>query len=97
MLNWDLGIITLAQPIGDSLGWLGYRHIDQLGQFNANKVVGYPADKGNGTMWRSTCAVNSENPGYDLMTYDCDTFSGSSGSAVYAYNSKSRRSASRSA
>jgi V8-like Glu-specific endopeptidase len=85
VLPWDLGIITLKQPIGNNLGWLGYNHYPNLGDFTAN-IVGYPGDKPGGTMWRSTCNVLAENVGDGYMQYDCDTFPGSSGSAVYAYD-----------
>lgn len=85
VLPWDLGIITLKQPVGQNLGWLGYNHYANLGDFTAN-IVGYPGDKPGGTMWRSTCNVLAENVGEDYLQYDCDTFPGSSGSAVYAYD-----------
>jgi V8-like Glu-specific endopeptidase len=85
VLPWDLGIITLKQPIGQNLGWFGYNHYENLGDFTAN-IVGYPGDKPGGTMWRSTCNVLAENIGDDYLQYDCDTFPGSSGSAVYAYD-----------
>lgn len=85
VLPWDLGIITLKQPIGNNLGWLGYNHYPNLGDFTAN-IVGYPGDKPGGTMWRATCNVLAENVGDGYMQYDCDTFPGSSGSAVYAYD-----------
>jgi V8-like Glu-specific endopeptidase len=85
VLPWDLGIITLKQPIGDNLGWLGYNNYDALGDFTAN-IVGYPGDKPGGTMWRSTCNVLAENIGDGYFQYDCDTYPGSSGSAVYAYD-----------
>jgi V8-like Glu-specific endopeptidase len=85
VLPWDLGIITLKQPIGDNLGWLGYNNYDALGDFSAN-IVGYPGDKPGGTMWRSTCNVLAENIGDGYFQYDCDTYPGSSGSSVYAYD-----------
>ncbi len=85
VLPWDLGIVTLKQPIGNNLGWLGYQHYTALGDFKAN-IVGYPGDKPGGTMWRTTCDVLAENIGDGWMQYDCDTFPGSSGSAVYAYD-----------
>ena len=85
VLPWDLGIITLKQPIGDNLGWLGYNNYEALGDFTAN-IVGYPGDKPGGTMWRSTCDVLAENIGDDYFQYDCDTYPGSSGSSVYAYD-----------
>jgi len=85
VLPWDLGIITLKQPVGQNLGWLGYQNYDALGDFAAN-IVGYPGDKPGGTMWRATCNVLAENIGDDYFQYDCDTFPGSSGSSVYAYD-----------
>lgn len=89
VLPWDLGIITLKQPIGNNLGWLGYNNYASLGDFTAN-IVGYPGDKPGGTMWRSTCNVLAENIGDGYMQYDCDTFPGSSGSSVYAYDESAK-------
>ena len=85
VLPWDLGILTLKDPIGQNLGWFGYNNYDNLGDFTAN-IVGYPGDKPGGTMWRSTCNVLAENIGDGYLQYDCDTFPGSSGSSVYAYD-----------
>lgn len=86
VVPWDLGIITLAEPIGDQLGWLGYSNYDGLGDFTAN-IVGYPGDKTPpALMWRATCEVMAENVGTENFGYDCDTYPGSSGSSVYAYD-----------
>jgi V8-like Glu-specific endopeptidase len=85
VLPWDLGIVTLKEPIGENLGYLGFANYDELGDFVAN-IVGYPGDKPGGTMWRATCQVLAENIGDGWFQYDCDTFPGSSGSAVYAYD-----------
>jgi V8-like Glu-specific endopeptidase len=90
VIQWDLGIITLAQPIGDNVGWLGYSNYDNLGDFDAN-IVGYPGDKPGGTMWRATCGVLAENVGDINFFYDCDTYPGSSGSSVYAYDNSSKQ------
>jgi len=90
VLPWDLGVINLAEPVGDSLGWLGYANYDDLGDFDAN-IVGYPGDKPGGTMWRATCTVLAENIGDGYFQYDCDTYPGSSGSSVYAYDSRSKQ------
>lgn len=89
VVPWDLGVITLKDPIGDKLGYFGYANIDDLGDFDAN-IVGYPGDKPAGTMWRATCAVMSEAIGLDYFQYDCDTYPGSSGSSVYAYDNSSK-------
>lgn len=89
VVPWDLGIITLSQPIGNDLGWFGFRNDENLGDFEAN-IVGYPGDKPGGTMWRATCDVLTENIGYDYFQYDCDTYPGSSGSSVYVYDSAAK-------
>lgn len=86
VVPWDLGIITLKDPVGDNLGWLGYANYDELGDFTAN-IVGYPGDKTPpALMWRATCDVMAEHVGVENFAYDCDTYPGSSGSAVYAYD-----------
>lgn len=90
VVPWDLGIVTLSEPIGDQLGWLGYNNYDDLGDFAAN-IVGYPGDKPGGTMWRATCGVLAENIGEDYFQYDCDTYPGSSGSSVYAMDGNNQR------
>jgi len=90
VVPWDLGIITLAQPIGDNLGWLGYANYDDLGDFDAT-IIGFPGDKPAGTMWRATCGVMAENIGDVYFQYDCDTYPGSSGSSVYAYDNNAKQ------
>lgn len=90
VIQWDLGVITLKQDIGNNLGWLGYSNFDDLGDFTAN-IVGYPGDKPMGTMWRATCDVVAENIGLENFQYDCDTYPGSSGSSVYAYDNNSKQ------
>jgi len=89
VIPWDLGVVTLKEPLGDYLGWLAAMDIQGLGDFSAN-IVGYPGDKPAGTMWRATCDVLAENIGPDYLLYDCDTFQGSSGASVYAYDNGSK-------
>lgn len=88
VVPWDLGIVILDQPIGDHLGWLGFGHDPQLGNFVAN-IVGYPGDKEGGTMWRANCDIVPENVAEVIFIYDCDTYPGSSGSAVYRFDAQS--------
>jgi V8-like Glu-specific endopeptidase len=85
VMQWDLGIVILKQDVGEKLGWLAYADYPELGEFKAN-IVGYPGDKPAGTMWRATCNVLAEHIGGDFFEYDCDTYPGSSGSSVYAYD-----------
>lgn len=88
---YDLGVITLQEPIGDKVGWLGYWHYSDLGDFTAN-IVGYPYDKAAFTMWRTACDVRSEDIGdYDLA-FTCDISDGMQGAPIYVYdeNAKAR-------
>ena len=89
VVPWDIGVVVLAQPIGDHLGWMGYGHDPELGDFHAN-IIGYPGDKPEGTMWRSDCPVPKSQVDEMIFYYLCDTFAGSSGSSVYKYNPDSQ-------
>lgn len=91
VVPWDLGVVILDQPIGDQLGWLGFGHVPNLGNFGAN-IIGYPGDKPAGTMWRATCNVGAADVEEINLYYDCDTYPGSSGSSIYDYdpNTKDR-------
>ncbi len=90
VVPWDLGIITLAEPIGEKIGYLGYWNYEDLGDFAAN-IVGYPGDKPAGTMWRASCNVLAEMISETNFSYDCDTYPGSSGSSVYAYDNAAKQ------
>jgi V8-like Glu-specific endopeptidase len=85
VVPWDLGVVILKERAGDSAGWLAIGDDPALGAFTAN-IIGYPGDKPNGTMWRSSCDVSGEKLGFLTFTYLCDTFPGSSGSSVYDYD-----------
>ena len=85
VVPWDIGVVVLKEPIGEQLGWLGYGHDPELGDFQAN-IIGYPGDKPEGTMWRSDCPVPKTQIEEQVFYYFCDTFAGSSGSAVYKFN-----------
>lgn len=85
VVPWDLGVLILADPVGDQLGWLGFAHDPSLGDFHAN-IIGYPGDKPAYTQWRATCDVTRSNVEEMLFAYDCDTYQGSSGSSVYKYD-----------
>jgi len=85
VVPWDIAVVILQQPIGDYLGWMGYGHDPQLGNFHAN-IIAYPGDKPAGTMWRATCDVHSQNVQDMYFQYDCDTFAGTSGGSVYKFD-----------
>lgn len=89
VVPWDLGVVILDQPIGETVGWLGFGHVPSLGDFGAN-IIGYPGDKPPGTMWRASCNVYSVNVEEINLYYDCDTYPGSSGSSIYDYDPKTK-------
>jgi V8-like Glu-specific endopeptidase len=45
-------------------------------------MIGYPADKPQGTMWQVGCAIAAGQIGDNAFWHDCDSFEGSSGSAI---------------
>ena len=85
VVPWDLAVLVLDQPAGSDLGWMGYSVYDPAYAFKAN-IVGYPGDMPDSTMWRASCDVDPNLVDLTNMDYECDTWPGSSGSAVYDYN-----------
>lgn len=81
--NYDYGAIQLNSPLGNTVGWFGFRWQSSNTFSGSYTVTGYPCDKPSGTMWRM-----SDNPGirgvntYHLF-YQIDTYGCQSGSPVY--------------
>lgn len=90
VVPWDLAVLVLDQPVGSQLGWMGYSLYDPAYAFTAN-IVGYPGDKPVATMWRAACDVDPVRSDENTMSYDCDTWPGSSGSSVYDYNPETKQ------
>lgn len=86
---FDLGVVTLLEPIGDAAGWLGSWSYPEMGDFTAN-IVGYPFDKTAFTQWRSTCDVRSEDVSDFDITYSCDVADGMQGAPIYVYDETSK-------
>lgn len=86
---YDVGLLTFKDPIGDSLGWLGYTTGETTGDFQGN-LVGYHDDKPAFTMWRSTCNVMAENVTEKDFVHDCDFASGANGAPIYYYDQESK-------
>ncbi|MCB1480077.1 MAG: trypsin-like peptidase domain-containing protein [Rhodobiaceae bacterium] len=80
----DMAIIEFSQDIGNTTGWLAVGYNLNLPPFVAN-IVQYPADKEGHLMWRSSCPVEAKDISEYFLTYECDTYGGSSGSSVYDY------------
>ncbi|MGH7888137.1 MAG: trypsin-like serine peptidase [Candidatus Binatia bacterium] len=83
--NYDYAMIILTQPIGNTVGWMGYGWKNPMPLYNVN-INGYPGDKPAGTMWHSFCGLDAVQASYPRrLFYDCDTYPGNSGSAIYVY------------
>ena len=82
VMPWDMAVMILKMPAGENLGYLGFANFDDLGAFKAN-IVGYPGDKPDATMWRSTCDVGAGDFDFSFFAFQCDTYPGSSGSSIY--------------
>jgi V8-like Glu-specific endopeptidase len=87
--QYDVGLITFKEPIGDALGWLGYTTGENTGDFQGN-LVGYHDDKPAFTMWRSTCNVVAENASAADFVHDCDFMSGANGGPIYYYDQQTK-------
>ncbi|MBL8597568.1 MULTISPECIES: serine protease [unclassified Devosia] len=80
-MPWDLAVITLQEDAGNQLGWLGFR-VDDASDWAA-RIIGYPGDKPEGTMWSNTCNIKADQFGDLIFWHECDTFAGSSGSSMW--------------
>ncbi len=90
VVPWDLGILILDEPAGEKVGWLGYATYDPAYAFKAN-IVGYPGDEPTSTMWGTSCDVDPATATENNFSYLCDTFPGSSGSAVYEFDGQTKQ------
>jgi V8-like Glu-specific endopeptidase len=89
-MNSDVALLRLGLNAGNRVGWLAVGYNDNLPPFIGN-IVGYPGDKPNHTLWRSSCNIDPAD-GYPQFFYTrCDTASGSSGSSIYDYQNSTQR------
>ncbi len=80
---YDFAVIELEEPIGDKIGWSGFKVLPEAEYTNNVRITGYPGDKDKGTMWTVTCPSSVSGTG---IFYKCDTYGGMSGSSVYSIN-----------
>lgn len=80
--QYDVGLVTFKEEIGNTVGWLGYTNGASLGDFQGN-LVGYHNDKPAFTMWRSTCNVIAEENFETDFSHDCDFVDGAQGAPIY--------------
>jgi V8-like Glu-specific endopeptidase len=87
--SYDFAMIVLAQPIGNTVGWLGYGY--NLANLSYNLNIGqYPGDKPFGTEWHQYCSA-SMNYFIRRYSHKCDTWPGSSGSGMWLYYSSNNQ------
>lgn len=81
----DYGAIILPAEAQDELGYFGFATLtnEELSGELVN-VVGYPADKPEGTLWGSVRTLEATLP--DILAYDNDTYGGMSGSPVIQWD-----------
>ncbi len=82
----DYGVIQLASPIGNTVGWFGYQYNDRNSFFIGRTVTvsGYPGDKTGDeadTQWMMQGQISSANK--RRLFYSIDTYGGQSGSPLY--------------
>lgn len=81
--NYDYGAIQLNTPLGNTVGWFGFRWQSSNSFAGSYTITGYPGDKPAGTLW-----TMSDNPGvrrvetYRLF-HAIDTYGGQSGAPMY--------------
>jgi len=79
-IEYDYGIVVLNEDIGDRVGYLPIGVYEE--RFQKVNMAGFHGDKSG--MWRGYCPITREYQ--HLLTHECDTYSGSSGSAIYSYD-----------
>lgn len=78
---FDYAAIQTNAPLGDNVGWFGFRW-QQSKVYPGNfKINGYPGDKRAGTQWFMSGPITQANT-YRLW-YNIDTYGGQSGSPLY--------------
>lgn len=79
--DFDISLITLASPIGNTVGWFGYTHYTDPTNYWAN-IAGYPGDRDDGLrMYFHAGSIFGYAQFY--VAYWIDTAGGQSGSGVY--------------
>jgi V8-like Glu-specific endopeptidase len=82
---YDLAVVTLAEPLGQYLGYMGVSTTDRMFGFDAH-LLHYPGDKPPSTMWYSSCAVAFFDGlvAPEVFIDSCKSFQGSSGGNLFA-------------
>lgn len=70
VLDWDLAVVTLAEPAGEELGWLDVA-LDAPTDLAA-VIYGYPRDKPDGTLWYEQCTISTDQRHESFLYFGCD-------------------------
>lgn len=83
--RFDMAVVTLEQPLGQYLGYMGIATTNQMSGFDAH-LLSYPGDKPPSTMWYSGCPVAFLDGlvAPEVYLHTCRTFGGSSGGNMFA-------------
>ncbi|HWA17764.1 MAG TPA: trypsin-like serine protease [Devosia sp.] len=81
-MQWDVAIVTLAEPAGETLGWFGLAADDGT-PFEAT-MIGYPATQPEQTLWEIHCDVPRAESGALAFAYECPDGTAISGGAMFA-------------
>ncbi|MGB0452276.1 MAG: trypsin-like serine peptidase [Bacteriovoracaceae bacterium] len=84
--RFDFALLELEEAIGDQLGYASFGFDQNLLQNPNNtevSITGYPGDMPDGTMWHVSCPT-MDIDAVEGVEYQCDTFGGMSGSALYS-------------
>jgi glutamyl endopeptidase len=84
----DFALVTVAHPLGASVGWLGFKAYGTVNGLMSN-IAGYPGDKGGTTLWYHWGPVTHST--LYKSYYQIDTMPGQSGSGVYHIESSGNR------
>lgn len=86
---FDYGVISMPDStLGDDVGWMPVAQFLTSTLERADfqpAIIGYPADKPDGTMW-GEYVLSFDSVGPALLNYSIDTFAGQSGSAIFSIN-----------
>ena len=80
----DYGLITLPQPVGNTLGWMTTASISQPEDYlqTAMYSLGYPGDKGGALQFQTSGSSTSYADGIYYFSADLDALAGQSGSPL---------------
>lgn len=88
-LPFDVGLIILSEPIGETVGWLGFGYDNTVAMPYPVTQVAYPADvEPQASMWRAECRVTGDGMIAGLVAHDCPRAPGSDGAPLFVLDER---------